>query len=112
MLRLISWEEDFGRHGSLEGLYVLDEAEWAQWQYAVEEGISFCHSDVLGKHSEVDIVITEDDYELKSEDQEFLAKLVDLLGTHISGMNPICDYTLTEYVEENEYPEKLKELGL
>lgn len=100
--RLVSWYVDCGRMGSLDGLFILDADAWADWKYSEAHGVEFWHGDVLGKHSEIVVTIDPEDYKVKSEDQEFIAKLEGLLGTHISGLNPLEEEALMIFKEDLE----------
>ncbi len=81
---LVEYHADFGRMGDLQGLFVCTEDE-----LKAAMGESVYWGEVLGKHSEIDHDLSDDDITIKSEDQDFIAKLVDLLGTDISGFNPV-----------------------
>lgn len=95
MLKLYSFHWDCGSHGDLDGLFVADEKEV---QSALGKEIYF--GEVLGKHSEIYGTLEDNDISIVSEDQEKIEWLVSLLGTSVSGSNPL------EYVH-NEYPEKV-----
>lgn len=84
MKKLYQFFWDCGRMGELEGLFVAEDS-------IVEKafGREVYFGEVLGKHSEISGTLDREDLTVKSEDQEFIAKLVDLLGEDISGFNPL-----------------------
>lgn len=86
---------DFGRMGELEGIFIADSKE-------VEStiGNTVYFGEVLGKHSDIDLDIEEEHFELKTEDQEFIEKFEEIMGSgNISGFNPIMLYQ--EQLEED-----------
>ena len=92
---LVQFYWDCGRMGDLEGLFITTEDELKSWY-----GREAYFGEVLGKHSEID----ESDFMIKSDDQEFIAKIEELLGEHLSGFYP-GDYisdTDDEPEEESE----------
>ena len=96
MKRLIRFSVYCGRQGDLSGLFVYEDEEWDTLQEAIKEDRSMFFYEVLGKHSQVTVTCAEEDiFKIESEDQDFLDKLVDLLGYHISGCNPL-DYLQEE----------------
>lgn len=80
---LVSFDVECGRQGEVSGLFVCDqdrlESLYGQTAYFGE---------ILGKHSEVIIDIEADQFTIKSEDVDFITKLVALLSPHISGYSP------------------------
>jgi hypothetical protein len=98
-LYLVSFFHEFGRSGELDGLFVT-----TQEKLMASIGKLAYFGEVLGKHSEVELRTKEEDYEIKSEDQDFIAKLVELLGTDISGFNPLdyVDHNSVEEVDEDD----------
>lgn len=91
MLKLYSFHWDCGRSGDLDGLFVAEED---QIESAIGKRLYF--GEVLGKHSEVEGILEASDLEEVSSEQDKITWLVDLLGTSISGFNPL------EYLEEEE----------
>lgn len=75
---------DCGRMGDVEGLFVATPEE-------VDKNIGriVYFGEILGKHSEITGSLDEEDLEIVSSDQDFINKLVDILGTDISGYNPL-----------------------
>ena len=100
MKKLYSFYWDCGRCGNLEGLFIAEESE-------VDKilGKKVYFGEVLGKHSEVSGIISELDIEVISEDQEKIEWLVSLLGTDISGYNPLNYYEEAEG-DPDEYKEE------
>lgn len=98
-LKLYKFEVDYGRHGSLEGLFVSTEDELNLINNAT---IHF--GEALGKHSEVwlDDFKWQECCSVVSDDEEKIEWLVGILGYTLSGYNP-SDYF--EYYESDEYKE-------
>lgn len=87
MLKLYSFCWDCGRMGNLDGLFVAEESEVAK---ILGKDVYF--GEVLGKHSEIYGTIDEEDITVVSDDQEKIEWLVGILGTNISGYNPLSYY--------------------
>ena len=96
MLKLYSFHWDCGRSGDLDGLFVAEED---QVESAIGKRLYF--GEVLGKHSEVGGILEASDLEEVSSEQDKITWLVDLLGTSISGFNPL-EYLVEEEDEEDE----------
>ena len=98
MKKLYKYEEDFGRMGELEGLFVADEVD-------VEKvmGEETYWGEILGKHSEVIGNISKETVTMVSEDTEKILWLVLLMKGRatISGHNPVAQ-KLEEIAEEEE----------
>lgn len=93
MKQLYRFNLDCGRMGDLDGLFVTT-------QEALNKALNktIYLYEVLGKHSEIEVTISNDTLTLLSEDQEKLEWLLNINGGFetISGINPL------EYVEEEE----------
>lgn len=88
---------DCGRSGDLEGLFIADSDDVAK---AIGKNIYF--GEVLGKHSEVEGILEAGDITLKTDDQEFIAKVIEIFGENFgSGFDPIYKY-LEQCDEEPE----------
>lgn len=93
MLKLYRFDADFGRSGSLEGLFVEDDERVKK---AIGKHVYF--GEVLGKHSEVYMDLEEDHFTELTDDQPFIHKFEKLnLST---GYNPF------DYMEEDEEDEE------
>lgn len=77
---------DCGRQGDVEGLFIATREE-----VLGSVGREAYFGEILGKHSEVFGELSLGDFELVSEDQEKIEWIEELLGTSISGYNPL-DY--------------------
>lgn len=97
---LVKFYWDCGRMGSVEGLFITTEAKRIR---SIGEEVYF--GEILGKHSEVYGTIKEEDFTVKSTDQDFINKLEELLGSDISGYNPLS------YLNETEVDESWLEMG-
>lgn len=92
---LVEFYWDCGRMGDVQGLFVTTQEELDK---AYGRRVSF--GEILGKHSDIYGTLEKKDITVKSDDQVFIGQLVALLGTDISGYNPL-DY-LGEIEEEEE----------
>ena len=102
---LISYYEDYGRNGKLEGKFIITEELWNEVQ-----GLDWYTSGVLGKYSEVSGTIgNKQNYKIKKlpyDQFETLCEIFDIEKEDfqvetLSGFNPI--YHLVE-----EWKEKIK----
>ncbi len=85
MKKLYKFHWDCGRMGDVNGLFVADENEINSTM-----GKDIYFGEILGKHSQVHGKLTESDLIVKSDDQDFIEKLVEIIGsTNISGYNPL-----------------------
>ena len=91
MKKLYSFELDWGRMGSLDGLFIADESEVKDLM-----GKEVYFGEVLGKHSEVFDTMTEDMFEAIDIPEDVVNILENKLGSTLSGYNPL------EYAEEEE----------
>jgi len=104
MRKLYKFYWDCGRMGCLESLFVADEKDIKRIM-----GKEIYFGEVLGKHSEICGEIEECDITIKSEDPEFIDKLVEIIGdTTISGHNPISYYDSS--LEGGHYDDDLEEI--
>jgi hypothetical protein len=88
MKLLVSFYWDCGRQGSLDGLFIT-----TQEQLNTIIGKRIYFGEVLGKHSEIYGTLEEKDITVKSNDQDFINKLEEIIGsTTISGFNPFGYY--------------------
>jgi len=81
---LVQFFWDCGRMGDVEGLFVTTEEELER---AYGKQVYF--GEILGKHSEVYGTLDREDITLVTDDQDFITRIVDLLGTDLSGYNPL-----------------------
>jgi len=95
---LVEFKWYCGRMGTLSGLFVTTQEEIDN---IIGKEVYF--GEVLGKHSEIQGEITAEDFKVKSDDQAFIDKLVEVLGEHISGYSPF------DYIEEDEEDESDEE---
>lgn len=83
-LVLVRFFWDCGRMGDVEGLFVTTE-EALEKAY----GKRVYFGEILGKHSEVYGTLDREDITLVTDDQDFITRIVDLLGSDLSGYNPL-----------------------
>lgn len=84
MFRLVRFEEDCGRMGSLESLFVASEMDWVAMH---EYGKDLLFYEVLGKHSQIYVTLGESNLTVLSDDQDFIKKFIEIMGYHISGID-------------------------
>lgn len=96
MKKLYSFYWDCGRSGDLSGLFIAEESEV---QKILGKEVYF--GEVLGKHSEIYDTIGIDDIKEVSSDTEKVEWLENLLGSTVSGYNPL-DYFEPDEDEEDE----------
>lgn len=101
---------DCGRMGDLSGLFICNKEDLEKIY-----GKDIYFGEVLGKHSEISGTADESDFVIKTEDQDFIQKFIEIMadGTYsmqsysmqsdssftISGYNPF------DYIEEEELEE-------
>lgn len=86
-MKLYRFKESFGRMGDLEGVFVAREEDV---EALMGEEIYF--GEVLGKHSEISLVIEPHHIKVVSDEAPFIEKLTQIFGgSTISGVNPL-DY--------------------
>ncbi|CAB3779326.1 hypothetical protein LMG28688_00805 [Paraburkholderia caffeinitolerans] len=100
MKLLVKFHWDCGRQGEVDGLFVV-EKDVLEKAYGKE--VYF--GEILGKHSEVSGTLDRGDITVKSEDQDFIAKVEELLGSHLSGYDPF-DYMQEDEDSEDESDEE------
>jgi hypothetical protein len=82
MKKLYRFTLDCGRQGELDGLFIEDEKEVER---AIGKRVYF--GEVLGKHSEICGDLEEEDFEVVTDDQDFIKKFDELIGWF--GWNPV-----------------------
>lgn len=96
---LYRYKLNCGRMGDVESLFVSTKEE-------IEKslGKNICFGEILGKHSDINDNLSLNNLTIVSEDQDFINKLVEILGSKtISGNNPL-NYMDEEFddAEEND----------
>ena len=89
---LVKYNEDFGRMGNLEGLFVCTQDELDNIN-----GQMIHFGEVLGKHSEVYSDETYEHCKVISEDLDLIADLLT-----VSEHNTICGFNPLDYIEDCE----------
>lgn len=115
MNKLYKWSENF-RGGTLEGVFVADDSEMQKLY-----GKDIYFGEVMGKHSEVSLRFAESDFEVLTEDQDFIEHYEQVVGT--VGYNPlgylrkyVVHYSIgpvdeaEEFDNEDEAEDRLAEL--
>ncbi len=88
MQKLYQFHWDCGRMGALDGLFI---AEASKIEALIGKHIYF--GEVLGKHSEIADTLKAEDLVVKSDDQEFIVKFIEIMGPGtISGFSPLDYY--------------------
>jgi hypothetical protein len=98
MKKLFSFYADCGRQGSLEGLFIATQEEVDK---AIGKYMYF--GAVLGKYSEVEGNLEAHEITLVADDQEKVEWLESILGSSVSGFNPL------EYIQDSEEDEDEEE---
>lgn len=80
---LVKFRWDCGRMGKVEGMFITTRAALADGY-----GKQVYFGEILGKHSEVYGPLEKGDITIVTEDQEFLAKMIEYVGYEVSGYNP------------------------
>jgi len=97
MKKIYKYVLDYSRMGYVDGLFIAEESEI---QAAMGKTIYF--GEILGKYSEVIDDLTEDSLTVLSDNQDFIAKFIEVMGDGtISGYNPL-DYIQDEDEDEDE----------
>lgn len=88
--QLVKFHWDCGRQGSVNGLFVTTAEEISK---VIGQHVYF--GEALGKHSDINGPLEAGDFQVVSSDQEFIVKMVEIIGSEtISGHNPF------QYMEE------------
>jgi hypothetical protein len=91
MTALYRFHLDISRMGTLHGTFFMEPEE-----YADILGCSGYACDVLGKHSEIDFTLTDENLTLVTDDAQFLQRAKELGVDLESGFDP------RDYLEEDE----------
>jgi len=85
MKAIYEFEWDCGRMGTVQGIFI---AEKSMVEQKIGKEVYF--GEILGKHSEIFGQLNEEDLVIKTEDQDFITKFEEIMGTGtISGYNPL-----------------------
>lgn len=97
-MKMYRYDQDYGRMGSLSGVFLADESDLAWFM-----GAEVWAHDVLGKHSEVTICFGEDTVKEIVVSEQTVAELHAVLGKSISGTTPYeFDYLIDELKNEDD----------
>lgn len=80
---IIRYEKHFYRNGSISYIGVIDEEDYDMLQTAIKENFCIYLSDILGKHSEIKVQLSETDIEIITRDQEKVAFFEELFSDYI-----------------------------
>lgn len=83
---------DCGRMGDLSGLFICDKQN-----LKFIEGKEVYFGEVLGKHSEISGTISADDFVIKTEDQEFIQKFIEIMGDGTYSVESDSTFTISGY---------------
>lgn len=87
MRKIYKFFYDYGRMGEIDAIFTAESAD-------VEKlyGKTVYFGEILGKHSEVSVQVSEENFTVLSEDADFVSKFEEILGQGtVSGNNPL-DY--------------------
>ena len=90
---LVKYEEDFGRHGSLDALFICEESVFKRM---IKAG-SLYLGEVLGKHSEVSATLSPETLSILSKDEKFISKLEEVFKIspdygYVSGLDMLAHF--------------------
>lgn len=91
-MKMYRYCEDFGRMGSLSGIFLADakDLEWFM-------GAQIWAHEALGKHSEVQVCFNENTIEVVDVSEQTVQELFEVLGKSISGTTPYdYEYLINE----------------
>jgi len=94
-MKLYRYEEDFGRMGSLDGMFFATDDEYTYFM-----GKTIWENDILGKHSQVQLDFDKTTVTEVKLSQTTIDEMFAVLGSHISGISPM-DY-FDQWQEEDE----------
>jgi hypothetical protein len=102
---LVSFYHDFGRSGDVEGLFVT-----TREQLAEAMGQDAALGEILGKHSDVTVTVTEENTKIVSDDNDKIKWLMEIIGytATISGYN-VVDYAIIHDEDEEEEDEEYED---
>jgi hypothetical protein len=102
MKAIVEMGVEYGRMGTLSGIFVCEKEDLEKLY-----GKEVYFGEVLGKHSEVVLTMDAECFEIRTEDQEFIAKFIEIMGDGtISGYNPFDYIDEDELVEDEEEEEE------
>lgn len=98
-MKLYRYEEDFGRMGSLSGVFLADDQD-LKWFM----GARVWDSDILGKHSEIQITFDSDTVKTLDVSESTVHDLLRVIGKNISGTTPYdYDYQIDEQRDDDSF---------
>jgi hypothetical protein len=95
-IALYKYHQDYGRMGTLEGVFIMDEDKYNDYV----KGRSVWEFDILGKHSEVRVEFNDDTVTKLDVSDTTVADMLKVLGVVISGITP-HDY-FDQFAEQDE----------
>ena len=97
-MKLYRYQQDYGRMGDLDGVFIADETD-LKWFMGAEVWVN----DVLGKHSEIQVTFNENTVKELAVSEQAVQELFDVLGKDVSGMTPYSlDYLIEEWHGEQD----------
>lgn len=96
-MKLYRYQQDYGRMGALDGVFIADEND-VKWFMGAEVWVD----DVLGKHSEVTVAFNLNTIKPLEVSEQTVREIHTALGKSISGMTPYeVDYLIEEWRSEH-----------
>ena len=83
---------DCGRMGDLSGLFICEKEDLKNI-----EGKEVYFGECLGKYSEISGAISADDFTIKTEDQEFIQKFIEIMGDGTYSVESDSTFTISGY---------------
>lgn len=97
-MKLYRYQQDYGRMGSLDGVFIADEDD-LKWFMGAEVWAD----DILGKHSEVQVCFNANTVRALDISDQSVSELHKVLGKNISGTTPYdFDYMIDELRRDDE----------
>lgn len=96
---------DCGRMGDLSGLFICNKEDLEKIY-----GKDIYFGECLGKHSEISGTADESDFVIKTEDQDFIQKFIEIMSDGVYSMQSNSSFTISgynpfDYIEEGELEE-------
>lgn len=94
-MKLYKYEEDFGRMGSLDGLFFATDDEYTYFM-----GRTIQEYEILGKYSEVQLDFDKTTVTEVKLSQTTIDEMFAVFGSHVSGVSPL--YNFDQWAAEDE----------
>jgi len=96
MKKLYQWNVDFGRMGSLDSVFIVDDAFVNK---VLDMGLCVSFGEILGKHSDIYCDMKPEQFEVLSENQDVITELEKIFAKSTHGY----EFYSAELSELNEF---------